>query len=73
MVYFPYSGPQDASELIQAYLDPAIEGLSYGFNGGWYSSAKTHKTLGFDLGVVCMPFSFHHLTTASIQESSTSG
>jgi len=28
-----------------------IEGLSYGFNGGWYTTAKAHKSLGFDIGV----------------------
>ena len=36
---------------MNAYLNPVIEGLSYGFNGGWYNTAKAHKTLGFDLGV----------------------
>ena len=48
---FLNAGKNDASKLIGAYLNPAIEGLSYGFNGGWYNTAKTHKTLGFDLGV----------------------
>lgn len=51
MVNFLTAGPQDASKLIQAYLNPAVEGFSYGFNGGWYSSAKTHKPLGIDFSV----------------------
>jgi hypothetical protein len=46
---FLKTGPEDASKLTQAYLNPLIEGLSYGFNGGWMQTAKAHKTLGFDL------------------------
>jgi hypothetical protein len=45
---FLKAGPEDASKLTQAYLNPMIEGLSYGFNGGWVQTAKAHKTLGFD-------------------------
>ena len=51
LTQFLYAGPADASKLMNAYLNPVIEGLSYGFNGGWYSTAKAHKSLGFDLGV----------------------
>lgn len=51
MVNFLQAGPADASKLMNAYLNPVIEGLSYGFNGGWYNTAKAHKTLGFDIGV----------------------
>lgn len=51
IVQFLNAGKHDAKELMGAYLNPVIEGLSYGSNGGWYSTAKTHKTLGFDLGV----------------------
>ncbi len=51
VVNFLTAGQRDASTLINAYLNPAIEGLSYGFNGGWYTTAKAHKTLGFDIGV----------------------
>lgn len=51
LVNFLEAGPKDASKLMNAYLNPMIEGLSYGFNGGWYTTAKAHKTLGFDLGV----------------------
>ncbi len=46
---FLEAGPADASKLMGAYLNPIIEGLSYGFNGGWYTTAKAHKTLGFDI------------------------
>ena len=48
---FLSAGKDDASLLMAAYLNPVIEGLSYGFNGGWFTTAKAHKSLGFDLGV----------------------
>jgi hypothetical protein len=77
MVYFLTAGPQDASKLIQAYLDPAIEGLSYGFNGGWYSSAKTHKTFGFDFGVgihaVFIPTSYNYFDPRKLNLQSVTG
>ncbi len=41
----------DASKLSQNYLNPAIKGLMYSMNGGWYSTAKTHKKLGFDITI----------------------
>lgn len=47
---FLEAGP-DASKLFEAYLTPIIKGASYGMAGGWYNTAKPHKTLGFDLGV----------------------
>ena len=51
IVNFLASGQRDASKLMNAYLNPAIEGLSYGFNGGCYTTAKAHKSFGFDIGV----------------------
>ncbi|HEY5745296.1 MAG TPA: DUF6588 family protein [Chryseolinea sp.] len=45
------AGPEDAGKLMSAYLSPMITAASYGFNGGWFTTAKAHKTLGFDLGV----------------------
>jgi hypothetical protein len=51
LIEFLNAGPKDASKLMNAYLNPVIEGLSYGFNGGWYTTAKAHKPLGFDIGV----------------------
>ncbi len=41
----------DASLLTEKYLDPAVKGLMYSMNGGWYTTAKTHKTFGFDLTI----------------------
>jgi hypothetical protein len=51
LVRFLNAGKNDASKLMESYLNPVVEGLSYGLNGGWYHTAKAHKTLGFDLGV----------------------
>ena len=41
----------DAQLLADAYIAPIGQSLSYGRNGGWSSSAKTHKKLGFDFTV----------------------
>lgn len=64
LVHFLAAGAQDGSKLIGSYLNPAIEGLSYGFNGGWYNSARTHKPLGLDIGVsvhaVFIPSSYNY-------------
>ena len=41
----------DASQLTENYIRPAMKGLMYSMNGGWYSTAKTHKKLGFDITI----------------------
>lgn len=48
---FLRAGQADASKLTSGYLEPIFEGLSYGFNGGWLTTAKAHKKFGFDIGV----------------------
>lgn len=42
----------DASLLTQNYLNPAIQGMMSDMNSGWYSSAKIHKSFGFDITIV---------------------
>jgi len=42
---------EDASLLSRNYLNPAVKGLMYSMNGGWFTTAKTHKTFGFDLTI----------------------
>ena len=68
---FLQAGPKDASKLMNAYLNPVIEGLSYGFNGGWYTTAKAHKTLGFDISAsfnaVFIPSSKNYFRPADLQ------
>ncbi len=41
----------DASKLMQGYINPATKGLMYSMNGGWFTTAKTHKKLGFDISI----------------------
>ncbi len=45
------AAPEDASKLITEYVKPAVEGLSYGMTGSWYTTAKAHKSFGADLGI----------------------
>lgn len=46
-----YSGPEDASRYADKYFEPIFKGVGYGFNNGWYNTAKTHKTFGFDISI----------------------
>ncbi|WP_457609658.1 DUF6588 family protein [Lutibacter sp.] len=39
----------DASLLFKNYMSPIMNGMAYSLNDGWYSTAKTHKKLGFDI------------------------
>lgn len=48
---FLQAGQADANKLTNAYLEPIFEGLSYGFNGGWITTAKPHQKFGFDIGI----------------------
>lgn len=41
----------DRGKLIDAYISPAMKGLTYGMNNGWYHTAKVHKTFGFDISI----------------------
>lgn len=45
------AGTADATTLMGAYIAPAMEGLVYSMSGGWYHTAKTHKSLGFDITI----------------------
>jgi len=46
---FLLSGPEDGSKLLNYYFEPFLKGVGYGFNNGWYNTAKPHKTGGFDI------------------------
>ncbi|MFI1771705.1 DUF6588 family protein [Thalassobellus citreus] len=41
----------DANKLTEGYISPAMKGLIYGMNSGWYHTAKVHKKLGFDISI----------------------
>ena len=40
---------QDSKKIFQGYLQPALKSSIYLMNSGWYTTAKVHKKLGFDL------------------------
>ncbi|WP_347922531.1 DUF6588 family protein [Pontimicrobium sp. SW4] len=42
---------EDASKLTENYINPVMKGLMYSINGGWATTGKVHKTLGFDLTI----------------------
>lgn len=42
---------QDANRLTQEYVNPALKGLVYSMNDGWYTTGKTHELLGFDITI----------------------
>lgn len=41
----------EASNLTESYINPVMKGLMYSMNGGWYTTAKTHKKFGFDFTI----------------------
>jgi hypothetical protein len=43
------AGLYDANLLTSEYLKPAARGFGAGLNAGWFSSAGTHKVLGFEV------------------------
>lgn len=42
---------EDASKLSKDYVNPFVKGLMYNMNSGWYTTAKTHNKLGFDITI----------------------
>jgi hypothetical protein len=48
---FIRGGTDDANILFNHYMTPFMKGIGYGFNNGWYNTAKPHETLGFDLTI----------------------
>jgi len=45
------AGAEDANTFLGEYISPFAKGFGYGMASGWYNTAKTHKSLGFDLTV----------------------
>ncbi len=43
------AGVEDANTYLSNYMNPFAASLGNGMAGGWYNTAKPHKTLGFDL------------------------
>lgn len=74
-----FASEQDANKITEAYINPAMTGLIYGMNSGWYHTAKVHKKLGFDitigLNASMVPtedeiFSFADLNLSSVTSTS---
>ena len=51
VVGFIQAGKDDASKLVEAYINPYVLALGDGLNNGWFNSAATHKILGMDLSI----------------------
>jgi len=70
MSSFLSAAPADASKLVSAYMTPVVKSLSYGLTGGWYHTAKAHKTAGIDIGfsvnAVFIPTSENYFTPGSL-------
>ena len=49
---FLLAGTKDASKLTKNYINPVAKGFMYALNNGWYSTARTHKPLGFDVTLI---------------------
>ena len=43
------AGAEDANDLTERYIEPALKGLVYSMNNGWANTAKTHDKFGFDI------------------------
>lgn len=48
---FIKAGREDAEVLTKAYLEPVPNGIGGALNTGWFNSASTHQTLGFDIQI----------------------
>ncbi len=46
---FTAAGAEDAQKLMKAYITPWANALGTSLSGGWYNTAKVHKSLGFDI------------------------
>ena len=46
---------QEAKELISSYISPLPNALGAGLNNAWWTTAKPHKKLGFDISLSITP------------------
>lgn len=45
-------GTSDAQTLLRGYVSPFAKGFGNGINGGWYTTARSHKFLGIDIAII---------------------
>ena len=66
------AGPEDATKLVNAYINPLFKGLGVGLNSGWTNTAKAKKPLRFDLRFTAtaafVPVSYTHLDVYKRQD-----
>jgi hypothetical protein len=74
---FLRSTPADAVRFLKAYMSPYANAFGAGLNGGWYNTAKPHKTLGFDitmsLNVGIVPASDNQFEVSSLGMTNIKG
>jgi len=46
-----FAAQEDASLYVENYMAPLMNGIVYNLSNGWYSRAKPHHKLGFDVTV----------------------
>lgn len=46
-----FSARDDAQTYLNYYMCPALNGIMYNLNNGWYSTGKTHNKWGFDITI----------------------
>ncbi len=46
-----FQARDDASQYLENYQAPLLNGFMYNLNNGWYTTGKTHKKFGFDITV----------------------
>ncbi|MDP4183606.1 MAG: hypothetical protein Q8862_00405 [Bacteroidota bacterium] len=51
VVTFIQAGKADATKLFHSYLQPYAISLGDGLNNGWFTTAQSHKFLGFDISI----------------------
>lgn len=42
---------KDFNQYMGHYMSPMLKGIGYGFNNGWYNTARPHKSFGLDLTI----------------------
>ncbi len=55
LIKFFQAGQEDGIALTNAYIGPAVTGISYALNGAWFHTARPHRLGGFDINIAITP------------------
>jgi Family of unknown function (DUF6588) len=75
-----YALPKDGSSYIDSYLSPVVSRFGNDVTSGWYTTAKTHNTLGIDIDLsissafvpkIDNSFTFTNSPTSSLELANT--